>query len=283
MKNIFILSLALLSLTSIAQNDNALLYRISGNGIKPSYIFGTIHITCDAKLSGGVNKALNATNQMYLELDMDDPEMQSDMIKMMPMRGGITISSLISAEDFKLLDTYMLAKLNISATMVDTYKPFILSSMFMNTLLDCTPQSIEGELMRISAQQKEPIFGLETVQDQMSLFDQIPYQLQAEELIKSIKNGFRDDKMELDQLLKTYALKDLNQMQRLTEESKNVIMSNYEPLFLTNRNKNWVPLIEKISKENPTFFGVGAAHLVGQNGVISLLRRSGYFVEAITD
>ncbi|RZL39279.1 MAG: TraB/GumN family protein, partial [Pedobacter sp.] len=51
--------------------------------------------------------------------------------------------------------------------------------------------------------------------------------------------------------------------------------------FLVNRNKKWIPVISTTSREKPTFFGVGAAHLIGENGVINLLRKSGFTVEAM--
>ena len=52
-------------------------------------------------------------------------------------------------------------------------------------------------------------------------------------------------------------------------------------MLLKNRNTNWIPKIEKAAKEKPTFFGVGAAHLGGDDGVIKLLRKKGYTVEAV--
>jgi uncharacterized protein YbaP (TraB family) len=70
-------------------------------------------------------------------------------------------------------------------------------------------------------------------------------------------------------------------MQVLFKKSDNKIMSDYEDLLLVKRNKNWIGLIERISKEQPTFFGVGAAHLIGDEGVVNLLRRNGYLVEAL--
>ncbi len=51
--------------------------------------------------------------------------------------------------------------------------------------------------------------------------------------------------------------------------------------LLNNRNKNWIPIIIKTAKEMPTFFGVGAAHLAGDEGVIKLLRKAGYKVVAV--
>ena len=282
MKNLYTLALAFITFATFAQNEKSLLYRVSGNGITtPSYIFGTIHISCEVKLDEAIQKALLETNQLYLELDMDDPEMQMNMMKSINMKDGVTISSLVSAEDFKLLDDYMLSKMKVSAKSFDTYKPFVLSSMFLTTLLDCSPQSYENELVAISTQQKEPIYGLETVQEQMDIFDQIPYQLQAEELIKSIKNNFKEDKIELSLMFKTYASKDLNEMERLSRSSKNVISSDYQDLLLKNRNLNWIPLIERITRTQPTFFGVGAAHLAGDEGVLNLLRKNGFTVEAL--
>lgn len=282
MKHFFSLFALLLSFVGFSQNENSLLYRISGNGItKPSYIFGTIHISCDATLDADVRKALDETTQMYLELDMDDAAMQTKMMSVINMKDGATISSLLSAEDFIILDNYLMSKLKVSAKIFNTYKPFVVSSMFLTTLLDCSPQSIEGELTKISAMQKEPVFGLETVEEQMDIFDQIPYELQAQELIKSIKNDFKTDKIELNELLKAYTTKDLNTMHDLVKQSENKIMSEYDDLLLKSRNKKWISLIERISKDQPTFFGVGAAHLIGNDGVVNLLRGIGYQVEAL--
>jgi uncharacterized protein YbaP (TraB family) len=282
MKHLFLLTSLLISTITFSQNENSLLYRISGNGItKPSYLFGTIHISCEAKINTELKNALDATTQMYLELDMDDPELQTKMAAKVHMKDGATISSFLSAEDYQLLDSYLKEKLNVSAKAFNTYKPFFLSSFFLSSLLECAPQSFESELVKISAMQKEPVFGLETVEEQMDIFDQIPYQLQAEELIKSIRADFKSDKEELNALLKAYTLKDLNEMQVLFKKSDNKIMSDYEDLLLVKRNKNWIGLIERISKEQPTFFGVGAAHLIGDEGVVNLLRRNGYLVEAL--
>lgn len=282
MKNLYVLAVSFCSFFAFAQNQNALLYKISGNGAtQPSYILGTIHLSCDAKLDKETQNALDATSQLYLELDMDDPEMQSKMMKSMPMRDNIKISSLLSAEDYTILDNYLKLKMNLSAAAFDNYKPFILSSLFLNTLLDCTPQSIENELLRYSTMQKELVFGLETVEEQMDIFDQIPYQLQAEELITSVKSDFKNDRQELNAMLNTYAKKDLDAMQEIIDNSSSKMNKEYQGLLLKDRNQNWISKIERIVRDKPTFFGVGAAHLLGEEGVIILLRNKGFIVEAL--
>jgi uncharacterized protein YbaP (TraB family) len=58
-------------------------------------------------------------------------------------------------------------------------------------------------------------------------------------------------------------------------------MAGYEDLLLINRNKNWIPVMEKAMSTQATFFAVGAGHLPGKDGIISLLRNAGYTVNPV--
>ena len=58
-------------------------------------------------------------------------------------------------------------------------------------------------------------------------------------------------------------------------------IAEYEDLLLNTRNKNWIPVMGKMMLEQPTFFAVGAGHLGGEQGVVSLLRKEGYTVKPI--
>jgi uncharacterized protein YbaP (TraB family) len=70
-------------------------------------------------------------------------------------------------------------------------------------------------------------------------------------------------------------------MVALMKESGNEITSKFEGPLLTDRNKKWIPKIETVARETPTFFGVGAGHLGGENGVIMLLKKAGFTVEPV--
>ena len=283
MKKIFIAALALCAFVANAQKlDNSLLWKISGNGLsKPSYLFGTVHITCDATLNNNVKTALDATNQLYLELDMDDPNLQAEMMGGVMMKDGVTMTSLLSPEDFKIVDEFVKANSGgMSLSMMNQFKPFVISAMLMPKMLDCAPQSVEQSLIDVAKQQNEETYGLETVLEQFSVFDAIPYKDQMEDLLKSAKDNMASDKAEYAKMMALYNSQDLNKLLELMKESENKTAS-YDDLLLVNRNKNWIPKIEQIAKEKPTFFGVGAAHLAGENGVIMLLRKKGYKVEAV--
>jgi hypothetical protein len=55
----------------------------------------------------------------------------------------------------------------------------------------------------------------------------------------------------------------------------------YDDLLLNNRNKNWVKKLDSIMKTESVFVAVGTGHLVGEKGLINLLRKQGYKVEAL--
>jgi uncharacterized protein len=59
------------------------------------------------------------------------------------------------------------------------------------------------------------------------------------------------------------------------------MMADDSSILLEERNKNWVPQMEEAMKAKSIFMGVGAGHLGGDYGVISLLRKAGYSVEPI--
>jgi hypothetical protein len=283
MRYLILLFTFLVSLFSNAQElEKSLLWKISGNGLEePSYLFGTIHATCDATLDENTLKALENTKQLFLELDMDDKTMQMEMIKYMTMKDGVKLSTLLSPEDFQIVDDFLKKNLKMSAKMFDSFKPFMLSSMLLPKMIDCQYESVEMELMKISKEQNEEVFGLEKVEDQMKVFDAIPYQIQADELLKTAKGDLEKEKKELNEIMTIYQNKDIEGMLKLMNESDNKITSENQDLLLNNRNKNWISKMIEVMKENPTFFGVGAGHLAGEEGVIKLLRMKGYKVEAV--
>ncbi|MEM0542072.1 TraB/GumN family protein [Flavobacterium sp. j3] len=277
-----LIAAVIVNLTNAQNNNNSLLWKISGNGLsKPSYLFGTIHITCDAALSDKVKKALDNTEQLCLELDMDDANMQAQMMQGMMMKDGVTMKSLAPADDFKIVDDFLKAQLGYSAEMLTTLKPFMVSAMLYPKMLPCEAQSVETELMKIGKAQNEEVIGLETIAEQMNVFDAISYQDQMDELVKTAKSNLKRDIAEINDMLALYKTEDIEAIYDFTQKSENVMTSKYTDVMLNDRNKNWISRIDKIAKEKPTFFGVGAAHLGGEQGVVKLLRKAGYTIEPV--
>lgn len=283
MKKLFVCLLTLCAVFGYSQkNENSLLWKISGKGLpQPSYLFGTMHITCDATLQPKVLKALDDTKQLFLEINMDDPALQAKMMQGMMMKDGKKMSTLSTPEDFTIVSDFLNKNLGMSAKLLDSFKPSLVAMMLAPKMMDCAPQSIEMELMRVTREQEETINGLETIEKQLALFESIPYEEQMKELVTMAKEGIEKQKEQGKKLEAVYKSQDLKAIADFMSEEENKMYSDNSDILLTERNQSWIPKIEEAAKATPTFFGVGAAHLGGDNGVINLLRKKGYKVEAV--
>ena len=140
-------------------------------------------------------------------------------------------------------------------------------------------KSYEMELVEKAKKREMEIEGLETAEYQISMFDSIPYTEQAEMLMQAV-NGEGDlgnDMMA--EMVELYTQQDLEGLYKMISGSED--LGDYEDLLLVTRNKNWIPKIQKFSKEEVAFIAVGAGHLPGENGVINLLKKEGYTVKPL--
>ncbi|MBE9466346.1 TraB/GumN family protein [Dyadobacter subterraneus] len=280
----FLFFLLLLSPFSRAQSpvEKSLLWEISGKGItKPSYLFGTIHLICpaDFSLSDSLKNAVSKTRQLALEIDMDDPGLMGAMTKTMFMADGKTLQGILTEKQYAQLSQFYKDSLGMNITSFGRAKPFMMMGPMFNKILGCEPQSYEISLMTLAAKQKSEIIGLETIEEQMAVFDTIPYNRQAEMLLSMI-DKLPETKTEFHDLVELYKKQDLQSLYNLTLKSE-FGMDGQDEVMLFQRNQNWIKRIDKIVHEKPTFIAVGAAHLGGEKGVIALLKKDGFKVRAV--
>jgi len=261
--------------------ENSTLWKITGNDLEEaSYLFGTIHVTCDATLSDEVKNALNQTSQLVLEIDMDDPEMQSKMMSKILMKEGKTLKDFVNDQEYAKIDSLLIKNTGMSVKMMERMKPFFISSSFLANLIDCPMQSFELELMKVAKSQNEEIKGLETIEDQLEVFDIIPYEDQIKDLLEIAKDNLASEKEKIKSLTEVYNNQDISRLFQIMTQADGKTPQHMD-ILLDNRNKKWISNIEDFAKKQPTFFGVGAAHLPGENGVIKLLRKAGFTVTAV--
>lgn len=260
----------------------SLLWEISGMSLeKSSYLYGTIHMSCEVNLNQDVQDALDETTLLVLELDMDDPELQRGIMSGVYMKDDQDIKNLVSEEDYDIISTFVKEQIGMPLDALSTIKPFFITAMFYPKLLGCPIKSYEQALMDVAHQQNEEVLGLETVEEQLEVFDQIPYSDQAADLLRSAKDNLAYDKESFERLLEYYSNQDIEGMIEIMEEDKNLSTTKHRDKMLDDRNKKWISKIGEYSIKQPTFYGVGAAHLAGENGLIKLLRKAGYTVEAV--
>ncbi len=267
-------------LTQAQPDSQSLLWKINGKGIQTSYLYGTLHMLpqSEFELKEKVQTAFDDSEQVVLELDMDDPAMQLEMLKYVAMTDGTTISSQLSEEDFQKLDSLLVNSMGMGAKMIDSWKPFFVSSFLMTNFIEGTPASFEMSFVQMAQQQEKEILGLETVQEQMAAVDDMTYESQMK-VLKEMLNEEAKMRESFKEMIKFYKEEDI---EGLYDYSASYIDNPEElQVMLINRNENWISRIGKLAAEKSTFFGVGAGHLGGEKGVVKLLKEAGYEVKAV--
>jgi uncharacterized protein YbaP (TraB family) len=273
--------------------EKSLLWEISGKGIKKSYIFGTIHMIgeSDFFLNESVLRSIRKSKKMVMEIDISQ-SMQTAMKMLMlaPMKDGKKLSDVLNESDYQLVKYYFTNESKnkelqlMPFGLIEKWKPMLLQSFLYTDMIEGAVKSYEMELLAIGTKRKMKFDGLETIEEQINIFDKIPYEDQAKELlemIKEIKAGKNSGKAEFSKLVALYKAQDLDAMVEQSGEDLFKDMQNAEQELLINRNKKWIPKILTLSKENSVFYAVGAAHLGGKSGILRLLMKEGLKVRAI--
>ncbi|MEJ7611011.1 MAG: TraB/GumN family protein [Ferruginibacter sp.] len=256
---------------------------ISGKGLKkPSYLFGTFHLLCKEDILFGANlkQAMKNAEEVYFEMDLDDPANTLGGLFFLNMKNGKSLKDLYTAEEYEKLKKFFSDSLKMNIGIFAKMKPMMLEALLYPRMMSCkNPSGVEMELMGIAKKEKKEIKGFETIQFQSSVFDSIPYEVQAKALLKDIDST---DKYRLyfNKMLNIYKGQQTGQLiQLMADSSFSEGLDN--DILLKNRNINWVNQLAGIFKTKNIFIGVGAAHLFGKDGLIVLLRQKGYKVKPV--
>jgi uncharacterized protein len=289
-KKIFFLVLIGLSFPSSGQeksavspHKNSLLWKIEGNGLeKGTYLFGTMHLIEKEYFvfPDKLKKLVSKTDLLVLEIA--GMPSQSEALKMLILEQG---SFFDYFDDPQKDSIFVWARQEMkmdSATFRATLsqmKPFVLIQLATQMQFMGKTESYEKTFEKIAKDNKIQIHGLETVQQQMALFDNLSRSEQAEMVMEVI----RDSKKSLEfitQLQQVYQQQNLDSLFTLLQSEKG-ILAQKQADFLDNRNRLWVPQIKNLVSYKKCFIAVGAGHLSGENGLIQLLKKEGFILSPV--
>ena len=295
---IVIMMLTMLTYTAHAQ----LLFKISGNGLsKPSYVLGTYHLAPSAFSDSipGFRQAMAEVGQVCGELDTEEvktPENTMKMLNAMMLPEDKTIQGMLDEDQMKSLNEFVksLMGTDFSNPMVGgqlgKMTPAALTTQFslmmymkMNPNFN-TEDGIDTYVQTLGKQQGKKILGLETIDDQIhALLTSQTLERQLQLLMCMVRH--QDIQMQMaSDLVNAYYAQDLKSIKDLTDQKYNDDCDSTpeeEETLIYGRNANWAKKMPGIMNEQPTFFAVGAAHLVGEKGLIDLLKNQGFSVEAV--
>jgi uncharacterized protein len=296
----FLLVISTCPVFAKAPTAKALLWEISGNGLdKNSYLFGTYHQGCANQLALSIEqeKALIKSQQLYTELtyaSKQDLGFEGGTGK----KSGETAKSKKQFKDvmtpvqYKIIEDYF----------EKDYLEFIIKDREPNNalfILELTIQNRVGqnfynkrckkvtskENVLVTSARKHGLRldGIETQEDRSKVLQNVSLEENLEVVLSLINEyqKYQESPESAEKLiaegLDNYLSQNINAMQLSRGDD------NQSKALLEGRNRRWIPRMQNIMKQKPTFFAFGAAHLGGENGVIALLEAKGYRLRPIFD
>lgn len=289
--------LVLVVLLCITYGANAqLLWKVSGKDLaKPSYVFGTHHL---APLSitdsvPGFKQAMNETEQVYGEIVMEEMQSPINMQKMQQaimLPGDTTLHTLFNSVQYDSVAVKIKQLMGVELQMFDKIKPAFLTAQIsaliaMKTVEGFNPQQqLDGWIQSEAQKQGKAVAGLETMDFQMGvLFGTQTLQRQADQLLCTVMN-LNKAEQQTRRMSAAYMKQDLKQLMEIVEEKQGNscdALPEEEEALIYRRNTNWAEVMPAIMKEKATFFAVGSGHLAGERGILNLLSKQGYTIEAV--
>jgi len=257
---------------------SSLLWKIEGNGIKKgSYLFGTMHLIEKENFifPDKLEKLFKKSDVLVMELPGLPNQLEA--MKYITLSEGSFFDYFTPEQTDTIIrwaqDELKMSEEKFRSTMIKM-KPFVVVQMATQLHFLGKTESYEMTFDRMAREEQKKILGLETVAEQMAIFDNLTDEQQTE----MVMSGIRNMKESID-LTKTmqelYVRQNVDSLYLMILEEGGVL-SEEQQNFLDERNKNWIPKINEIIVDKKAFIAVGAGHLGGPNGVIRLLQKEGY-------
>ncbi|MBG39281.1 MAG: hypothetical protein CL857_05090 [Cryomorphaceae bacterium] len=262
--------------------EQPLCYELSHDelGISGSYLFGTMHVMEANRFffPKKLSRLLQKSDALCLEIKSItnvhiDPDIMFD--------STLNLKAYCDSTEWSELTLWAEDKLYMKPKQFEENfkfaKPFMLFQFILAMSLPVNKKSHEQELEKIAAANKIQFLGLESVHEQLNIFNQIPFDDQMDMVFNELNEGEKN-KQDFNDMQQAYIEQDLA---TLCDFSSDKTFVGYKALFLDNRNKKWMPKMKEMMLEEKVFFAVGAGHLCGENGLIALLKKEGFTIKPI--
>ncbi|MBX2914017.1 MAG: TraB/GumN family protein [Cyclobacteriaceae bacterium] len=275
--------------TAPGQSGKGLVWKITGKGLKePSYLFGTYHLLTNSYLNeiSQVKQSLAKTKGVVVEAVIDSSKLQS--MAMMAIMPDKKISGMISPEEAKLVSAELEALMGVNLAAVDQLKPSsvivlmtVLYAQKLNAMIlkKYPGQPMDVHLATVAKRDLKTVTPLETIEQQMDLlYNHFPLEEQARQLVIFVKQKEISEQSQA-KLLEIYLEHDLEKLYRYADSlPKDMGNSDF---LLKDRNEAWMKTLPGLMAKESQFIAVGALHLAGPDGLISLLQKQGYTVTPV--
>jgi uncharacterized protein len=255
------------------------------SGANVMYLAGSVHaLTPDAyPLNPVYQRAFDASGALVEEIDLAEADPLSGGLGLLAKgiyQDGRTFNSVVSRQTAALV-AEKLKNTPFALDLIQPMKPWMV--MLMLEALGAQTAGLDPELgldkhfYNLAINGRKQIIGLETAESQVDRFDKMPESMQ-EQLLRSELTEMETEKSSLRTLLTAWQTGDAAAIEKMLLASFTENPAAYTSL-ITERNQNWMPQLETCLKGPSCFVIVGAAHIVGPQGLLAMLQQRGYRIE----
>ncbi|MFB9947840.1 TraB/GumN family protein [Rhizobium puerariae] len=274
-------------------NGKGILWKIDRQGLEPSYLLGTMHVS-DPRVLGmppGAAAARAASRTVVIESDeiLDEKKAMAGILtrpELTMFTDGNSIEKLLPKEDLALLEAGLKAR-GIPLAAVSRMKPWML--MAFVSLPPCemarkaqNPDFLDKQIALDALAAGKPVKGLETFAEQLSAMAAIPVEFHLKSLVETIRLGPKMDDV-FETMTELYLSGEIGLTMPLLKAvapdgSDDAGYAEFEKLVVTKRNHLMAERAAPLLAEGGAFIAVGALHLPGEEGLVELLRKQGFTV-----
>jgi uncharacterized protein len=284
-KVVFVIALLLLVMPRIKAQESSILWEITGNGItKPSYLFGSLKFIGEKEfyLPKEVTEKIKQSAIFAIE-DEVDHHAQHELNKVLHFPKGESLSTHLSAEDYNKVVNFFESEFKISKKQFEAKYakliPLAISISMTRLSLGEKVKFYDIELLKFAKSNKVKSYSLESVDREAKALTSFSIEDQTAALLHTV-NNFEKQKAEFQKLMEDYPQ---GKLEEIFEYTLHPLENNQDFIntFFYQRNKEWMPKIEKMISENVAFISVGVSHLEGDGGLLNLFKEKGYTLTPI--
>lgn len=283
MKILHILSTLTLFITQFSLwGQSSLLWKVEGGNItEPVYLFGTVHIipADQFEVTSRLDSVAAASDRFVFEMDLNAPQLQMEILKALKIDSVKNLKELYTPKEYKKLSKAM-EKHGLSVAMFEQFKPLMAQQQLMQLAVLKDTKGYETYFLAKARELGKLTGGLDEPEVQLAALKAISLKDQAKSLYETALNPKKSAK-ELNKMYEVYKSQDVEAIYKYIADADEFSSLN-DPLLIV-RNKRWVQKMkeEMFGSGEKLFIAVGAAHLGGPEGLISLLRSEGYNVNPV--
>jgi uncharacterized protein YbaP (TraB family) len=271
------------ALGAAARADTALhpLWELHGTH-NTVYLLGSIHVLrpSDYPLPAVVQDAYRNAASLVMEINLagiDAEQVQAQMLASALLPEGKSLPQVMGQSRYARAQS-LTRDLGIELSTFDQFAPWFTAEAISQVQLaqiGFEPQSgVEMHFLEQARADGKSVAGLETVHDQIALFESMSMDAQVEYLMSSLEQA-HDLPKQVDGMVHAWQRGDTNWFETQLKSELGNDPAVYQTLVVA-RNRKWIARIEALLADDKNYLViVGTAHLVGRDSVIDLLKRDG--------